>query len=252
MTLTMMDRATKARIEEAIASLVSVRADGNRARITLPLLYPSGAGCSVEVTVNGENCFVSDFGFGAMEAEMQGADSFYDSHARKAADHFGVGFDGMSIFAAWAALGRMDAAVIAVANASVQAATWAIMSASEERERRDNAELFERVREYFGERAVSKRGELSGRDAKWQVHNVVALASRKRAVFEFVTTHTNSISNKYMMFSDLSRLEDTYSLNSVVRSIPRMGNKGAMLAGVSHVIELDSPRETYVRFAEVA
>jgi hypothetical protein len=251
MTLT-MDRAVKAKIEEAVADLISARVDGSRARITLPLLYPSGSGCAVEVIVNGENCFVSDFGFGAMEAEMQGADSLYDSHARKAASHFGIGFDGMSIFATWASLGRMDAAVIAVANASVQAATWAIMSASEEKERRDNAELYDRVREYFGELAVSKREELSGRDAKWPVHNVVTLPKGKRAVFEFVTSHSNSISNKYMMFSDLSRREDAYSLNSVVKSIPSMGNKGAMLADVSHVIELNSPRETYVRYAEAA
>ena len=49
--------------------------------------------------VNGDNCFVSDFGFGSMEAEMYGAESFYESNAKKAADRFGVGFDGMgSIF----------------------------------------------------------------------------------------------------------------------------------------------------------
>ena len=79
----------------------------------------------------------------------------------------------------------------------------AILSASEEKERRDNAELYERVREFFGDRAVAKREELGGREAKWAAHNVVTLPNRRKAVFEFVTAHTNSISSKYMMFSDL-------------------------------------------------
>jgi hypothetical protein len=253
MTLT-ADRTIKAKIEEAVAGLVSVReSGGDRARISLPLLYPSGSGSAVEVMVNGDNCFVSDFGFGAMEAEMYGAEPFYGINAKKAADQFGVGFDGMSIFKTWASLGRLDAAVMAVANASVQAATWAIMSASVEKERRDNAELYDRVREFFGDRAVSKREELGGRDAKWSAHNVVTLPNHRKAVFEFVTAHTNSISNKYMMFSDLARREeDAYSLNSVVKSIPHIGSKGALLADVSHLIELNSPKETYLRFAEAA
>ena len=251
MTLT-LDRAVKDKIEEAAAGLVAVRANGDRARISLPLLYPSGSGSAVEVMVNGDNCFVSDFGFGAMEAEMYGAESFYESNARKAADRFGVGFDGMSIFKTWTSLSRLDAAVVAVANASVQAASWAIASASEEKERRYNAELFDRVRQFFGDRAVSKREELGGREARWEARNVVTLPNRRKAVFEFVTAHANSISSKYMMFSDLSRVEDAYSLNSVVKSITRIGTKGAMLADVSHLVELNSPKETYLRFAEAA
>ena len=82
MTLT-ADQTIKAKIEEAVAGLVSVRADGDRVRIALPLLYPSGSGSAVEVMVNGDNCFVSDFGFGAMETEMYGADPFYESNAKK-------------------------------------------------------------------------------------------------------------------------------------------------------------------------
>ena len=251
MTLT-LERAIKERIEEAAAGLISVRADGDRARISLPLLYPSGSGGAVEVMVNGDNCFVSDFGFGAMEAEMYGAESFYESNAKKAADRFGVGFDGMSIFKTWASLGRLDAAVVAVANASVQAATGAIMRASEEKERRDNTALYERVREFFGDRAVARHEELGGKEAKWRASNVVTLSNRKKAVFEFVNAHSTSISSKFMMFSDLSRVEEAYSLNSVVKSITDIGSKAAMLADVSNLVPLDAPKETYLRYAQAA
>ncbi len=251
MTLT-LERAITQRIEEAAAGLISVRADGDRARISLPLLYPSGSGSAVEVMVNGDNCFVSDFGFGAMEAEMYGAESFYESNAKKAADRFGVGFDGMSIFKTWASLGRLDAAVVAVANASVQAATGAIMRASEEKERRDNAALYERVREFFKGNAVARHEELGGKEAKWNAQNVVTLSNRKKAVFEFVNAHPTSISSKFMMFSDLGRVEETYSLNSVVKSIPNLGRKGAMLADVSNLVPLDASKETYLRYAQAA
>jgi hypothetical protein len=207
MTL-ILERAIKEKIEEAAAGLISVRPDGDRARISLPLLYPSGSGSgsAVEVMVNGDNCFVSDFGFGALEAEIYGAEPFYENSAKKAADRFGVGFDGMSIFKTWASLSRLDAAVVAVANASVQAATGAIVRASEEKERRDNAALYERVREFFGDHAVAKHEELGGREAKWEAQNAVTLSNRRKAVFELVNAHLNSISSKYIVFADLSNL----------------------------------------------
>ena len=126
------------------------------------------------------------------------------------------------------------------------------MNASEEKERRDNAALYERVREFFGHRAVSKYEELGGRDAKWQAQNVVTLPNRRKAVFELVNAHPNSISSKYIMFADLSRVEEAYSLNSVVKSITNIGSKGAMLADVSNLVELDSPKEVYLRYAEAA
>ena len=61
--------------------------------------------------------------------------------------------------------------------------------------------LYERVREFFSDRAVAKHEELGGRDAKWQAQNVVTLSDRRKAVFELVNTHPNSISSKFMMFS---------------------------------------------------
>ena len=245
--------AIQERVDEAVRRLVSGRVTGDRARIALPVLYPSGAGAAVEIIINGDRCFISDFGFGQLEAEMQGADDFYGFAARKASERFGVGFDGASIFATWASLGKLEGAVAAVANASVQAVSNAVMSAVEEKERNNNLELYERVCHIFGASSVAKKQDVSGKDAIWSAHNVVTLPNRRVAIFEFVNEHQNSISNKFMMFSDLSSIEgQSYSLNSIVKSVDRLGKKGAMLADVSHVFEIGAPPAQFLRYAEAA
>jgi hypothetical protein len=247
-----LSRTIRDRIEEAASSLISTHMEGERARIALPVLYPSGSGSAVDVMVNGSNCFVSDFAFGLMEAEMYGADEFYDSCARKAADRFGVGFDGASVFAAWASLDRLEGAICSVSNASVQAASFAIMRATEEKDKRNNREVFERVREIFGEKNVARQQDIAGREDTWPAHNVVKIPNKRLAVFEYVTANTNSIASKFLMFSDLSKVEDAYSLNSVVKNISSIGPKGSMLADVSNVLQIDSSRDEYWRFLRAA
>jgi hypothetical protein len=247
------DKILKDRLDRAVSRLMAVRVDGDSARVAVPVLYPSGSGCSVEIIVNGGRCFVSDLALGHLEAEMQGADEFYGHSAKRAAEHFGVGYDGLSVFAQWASLDKLETAVAAVANASVQAATSAIFRAAEEKHKQKNIEVFERVRVIFGAQLVVKSADVSGRDASWEAHNVVTFPDRRRAIFEFVSESQNSIANKFMMFSDLSKTDDAgLSLKSVVKSIDRIGKKGSMLADVSNVIELSANADEFRRCAKVA
>ncbi len=242
----------KGRLDQAISRLMAVSMDGEGARLSVPVLYPSGTGGAVEVVVSGDRCFVSDLGLGHLEAEMQGADSFYDGCARLAAERFSVGYDGLSIFASWASISKIESAVTLVANASVNAASAAIFKAMEETVKQQNHEVYDRVVSIFGQEAVTREMDLPGRDATWPAHNVVALPEGRKAIFEFVRDNQNSIANKFMMYSDLSRREGVYSLNSVVRSIEKIGNKGAMLADISNVIELNANPTEFVRYARAA
>lgn len=139
-----------------------------------------------------------------------------------------------------------------VANASTNATTAAIFKAMDEKEKQQNTEVYERIAAIFGERAVTKKMELPGRDAVWEAHNVVSFPTGKSAVFEFVKSKQNSIANKFMMFSDMARREGEYSLNSVVNSIENIGKKGAMLADVSNVIELGADPSEFKRYATAA
>jgi hypothetical protein len=241
----------KGRIEVAVKRLASSRVEGERARIALPILYPSGAGSAVEVVLSDDKCFVSDIGLGFTEAEMYGASDFYTPSAQKAVERFGVGFDGLGIFVVQAPLDRIEGAVAAVANASVNAANGAIYKAMEEKEKKKNTDLFEKVCRVFGSTHVRKYEEIRGRDAVWPAHNVVLIRGHK-SIFEYVNDNPTSIASKFIMFSDLSRIGDELSLNSVVNSVESIGPKGKMLADVSNVIPFASSDHEYRRYARAA
>lgn len=117
-------------IAEAVGRTLSSRQFGETTIISLPVMYPSGAFAGVHVTVSGDRCYVSDAAIGMREAEVAGVGDFFDGTARTAAEWFGVGYDGASIFAASAPLSRIEGAVIAVANASSRAVTHALLSAA--------------------------------------------------------------------------------------------------------------------------
>ena len=233
------------RLHNAIARLMKITPDGDRARVSVPISYPSGSSAAVEIIFNDGNCFVSDFGLGQMEAEMLGADTYYSAAARKAADRFGVGFDGLSIFKTWASIDRIEGAIMAVSNASAFASGAAIYKAAEEKDRQKNDELFERVSHAFGVNNVAKSYELIGRDAPWDAHNVVLLPTGRRAVFEYVSENQNSIASKFQMFSDLSKSDQNYSLTSVVSNLEKLGRKGVMLADVSTIMALSANDDAY-------
>lgn len=239
----------KARIERAIARLMPLTGSGDRAKIAVPILYPSGSSAAVEIMLNGGKCFVSDLGLGQMEAEMNGADIYYDASARRAAANYHVAYDGLSIFATWASLENIESAILGVSNASVFAATNAIHKAVEEKDRKRNDAVYEKVARLFGPHQVVRHTDVIGENATWEAHNVVTFPRGKLGVFEFVSANQNSVASKYMMFSDLSKLEDRYVLTSVVSSITSIGGKAAMLQDVSEILQIDAADADFLRRA---
>lgn len=234
------------RLERAVSRLMGTRLNGDRARMAVPALFPSGSSAAVEIVLNGNDCFVSDMGLGQAEAEMQGASTFYDFAARKAIERFGVGYDGLSIFVVRTSLDQIETAISVVANASVNAASTAIYRALEEREKTKSEELFRKVSRAFGQSSVAREEEVIGREAAWPAHNVVTIEDRK-IIFEYVTENQISIASKFMMFSDLSKSSRSYSLNSVVSNIDKLGAKGAMLADVSYVMQIAANDDDFRR-----
>lgn len=247
-----MQGAIENRIKEAVARLMATRGSPDSIRVSVPVLYPSGSSSTVEIGSIGETCFVSDMGFGHTEAFLANAGDFYDRQARDAAERFGIGYDGQSIFLVHAPIDRIEGAIAAVSNASVQAASLAVLKASEDKERKRNDQVYDRVRSIFGADAVTKSAEIEGRHAVWTAHNVVSLPRGRRAIFEFVTAHQNSVSNKFMMFSDIASRHQELALNSVVRSVANLGAKATMLQDVSNVIQLDASNDDFLRYAKAA
>jgi hypothetical protein len=247
----LIDEITKNRIAQAMEKLVSTRFEGESAIVSLPISYPSGSLSAVSISINDENCFISDCAIGYREAEMSGAADFYDAAARHVSAWFGVGYDGASVFAASAHIDRVAGAAIAVANASAGAVSRAVMKAAEAKERNRNSAVFEILSDVFGRTNVEKTARITGRDAEWDAHNVVCVRGR-RSVFEYVSSSPTSVAFKFQMFSDIVKIEDPPALVSVVDSVEKLGRKGAMLSDVSDIIEVKSARSVYERYGRAA
>jgi hypothetical protein len=238
-------------VSKAVSRLFSAELYGETVTVSLPVSYPSGAFAGVNVSLSGGLCFVSDSAIGLREAEMACAADFYDSCAKQAASWFGCAYDGVSVFAASAPIDRIEGAISAVANASVQAVSNAMLKAGDAKDRISNLQVYEIVAGIFGHQNVTRKMEIAGRDATWEANNVVK-ARGEITIFEFVSDHSNSIASKFLMFSDLVRREDPPHLVSLVKSIEKLGPKGSMLGDVSNVIQLDAKREVFLRYSNAA
>mmetsp|Transcript_27439 Transcript_27439/g.50593 ORF Transcript_27439/g.50593 Transcript_27439/m.50593 type:complete len:221 (-) Transcript_27439:350-1012(-) len=220
--------------------------------MNVPVMYPSGATTTVEIEMNGGNCWVSDMGHGLVEAEYMGAQGFYTKSAKDVAGQHGVQFDGNSIFALWVPVARLESAIVCVANSSCQAAQSAIQSASEQKATKKNDQIFERIQAVFGKNIVSKSADIQGRHAQWDAKNVVIFPDRRKAVFEFMTGNSISVSSKFLMFSDILKANDGVSLNAVVSKANQLNSKGQMIADVANIIEFTATDQEFMQVAKAS
>lgn len=242
----------EARAREALSRISSVRELDGRLMIDLPVMYPSGSMVVVEVERNRDRYWVSDAGHGLIEAEFMGAVEFFPRSARKSAEDFAVDFDGNAMFALWVSDTRLEAAIAAVANASSVASHDAIRRASEVQGRRQNEKIFEQISRVFGAKTVARSAEINGRHATWDAHNVVIFPNQRKAIFEYMTEHSNSVSSKFLMFSDIRAKSDETSLNAVVRRIDQLDRKAQLVGDVANILPLDASDDVYRRSASAA
>ncbi len=240
------------RVEVALRRIASVREVGGQFVVNVPVRYPSGGMAVVSVEENKGHCWVSDLGHGLMEAEYHGAQDYYTRSAREVSQAFGVDFDGHSIFALHVPMSRLESAIVCVANASSQAAQDAVRLASESQFNRKSDQIYDRIARIFGPTTVARMRLISGRHVQWEARNVVALPTGRTAVFEYMSTHTNSVSSKFLMFSDIRMLDQEMSLNVVVQSIRSLDAKGQMIGDIANIVEVSAAEQDYIQFANAA
>lgn len=252
MTTVFNDKVTVQRVTEALRRIASVGDADGRVVINLPIMYPSGANVVVEIERNDDRFWVSDMGYGSLEAETSGAQSFFRKCADRLASEFSVQFDGDAIFALWVNNSRLESAIVCVANASARASAEAVRAASEARVKQDNERIFSKIVEVFGSRIVARTADIVGRHAHWEAHNVVVFPNRQTAVFEHMTPHTTSISTRFLMFSDIRAADQSVSLNAVVRDVESLGEKGQMIADLANIVPISASSEQISQFARRA
>ncbi|MDW3181365.1 hypothetical protein [Roseobacter sp.] len=236
----------RARIERAAQRLMAAReTEGGRVLLDVPVSYPSGSSVVVEIEQNSDRIWVSDMGMGLVEAEMMAAQDSFQKLARTKAEEFGIGYDNSAMFVLWAPAARLEAAVVCVANASAQAAADAVRLASEAQVKRQAAAVFDRIRLVFGERKVARAVQVQGKRSAWEAHNVVLFEGARKAIFEPMTMNANSISAKFLMFSDLAEGAPQVSLNAVVDDVHRLDPKAQMVGDIANIIDLKASDEVF-------
>lgn len=246
------DREATERVREALSRIAAVRGLDGRLVVDVPVMYPSGATVVVELERNADRYWVSDMGHGRIETEFVAAQEYFATAARRVASEYSVEFDGNAIFALWVPSARLEAAIICVANASNRACSDAIRAASEAKGRRENDRIFERIEKVFGPKQVNRSIDLAGRHAHWEAHNVVIFPDRRRAVFEAMTSHPNSVSSRFLMFSDIKSADEDISLNAVVRDLSSVDEKAQIIGNVANIVAFDATDEELKRFAKAS
>ena len=112
----------RAALDDAVRHLVAAKHYAAGTIVTMPVIYPSGSSVALDVTMQGERCFVSDMGNAFDEAEMMGTSRYFKSEATRIAESYQIKFDGRIIFVEDVPFDRVGGAMVIVANASAEAA----------------------------------------------------------------------------------------------------------------------------------
>jgi hypothetical protein len=241
------DSQLENRVRLALSRIAAVREVDGRLVLDIPVRYPSGSTVVVEIERNQDEFWVSDMGLAHVEAELMAAQGCFAKSAKKAAERYSVGFDGNAIFTLRVPNGRLEAAIICVANASQFACEEAIRNASEAQFSERSNKIFDRVAKIFGRNLVAKSAEMRGRHTTWEAHNVVVFPDRRTAVFESMTNNSISVSSKYLMFSDLRAASDDIALNVVVGSISSLDPKAQMIGDLANILSFSDITDDEIR-----
>lgn len=194
-------------IERIVRDLVRVKNTGRGAVITTPVLFPSGAHVTVSVTINGDNCFITDDGAAFAEADMMGAPDIFKRAARGVADESGIRFNSFEFFEANTRAEKAAGMIAIVADAAKRAVQITSERLAKRVELDTKALVIDRLREVFGRDAVTPDADISGASTHaWKIDALVKDSTRLIAV-ESVTPSPVSVSSAYVKLDDIRRIE---------------------------------------------
>lgn len=246
----MATRSIASAVDEAISQLVRTEHFVAASVATLPILYPSGASVQVEISLQGDRCFVTDGGGAHQEAEMMGTLRYFAREASRIAAEAGIRFDGHDLFIAEVPLVSVGAAMVAVGNCSQLASAFSVQRAAQREAADRGDELYRRLRELLPTKDVAREAELRGASSHpWSI-DVLVRGDTAPAAFEVVAKQHISVVNTAAKFGDLVRLELPPRTISVVRNRREFGDLIGVLSGVStSVIETSANDATLLKVA---
>lgn len=233
-------------VQDALNHLINVERLPGGTRISMPVLYPSGACVIVEVVKQNDRYLVSDRGGAAAEADMLGASWQFQREAKRVASEAGIRFDGRDMFVAEVNQSMLETALVIVADCSKEAASHAALSAAERSQTDAKDLLFARLSSTFTKRDVAKDVELIGSsNHKWRV-SVMVRGGTRLGLFEPVSAQYVSVVGAAAKFHDFAALEKPPTRVAVVKSKKDFGDFfGVVAAASSNVIEQNADNESF-------
>lgn len=233
---------------QAVGQLVSVRAWGDAAFVSLPIFYPSGTAVTVKIEKARDGFRVSDSGLAYREIEQVGAERYFVSNAKVFAEEIDAEADKRSLVL-MASPAELAGAMADIASASARMAHKIMAKVGNRGEAEISDHLYERLKVVFGAPRVERAIKIVGPSTKeWEADAIVHLDGRQ-AVFQAVPNHHASIYSTSAMFHDLALKEHPPVTISVVRNKSELGAFLGILSQAGHVIEEGQADQTYERAA---
>lgn len=136
-------------IEDALRSISFAWKDGDRNLVALPVQYPSGALCTLDVHAGRLEAHVSDMARGFREASTLCDETCFARLANAEARRRGIVYEDGAFVVRKVDIGMLAAALVAVGNASVFVARDAIRMDAEKKEEAHKEAIYHKVRLAF-------------------------------------------------------------------------------------------------------
>lgn len=229
-------------VDEAVRRLVTTSHFAAGSIVSMPVSYPSGTTVTLEITMQQGRCFVSDRGGAFQEAEMFGAPRYFKTEAVRIAEAAGIRFDGRDMFVAEVPPENLRGAMVAVANASAEATTAAMLRAADRGDHDARENLYARLVSIYKTKDVQKDAQLIGKsNHKWRV-SVLVMDKTQQWVFEPVTGNYISAVGTAAKFQDFAQIEFPPSRAAVIKSRDDMKDFYGLIAGASNrVLTMSDP-----------
>lgn len=234
-------------------SLADARHERDGSYITLPVLYPSGSLVVVRIESHrGGRWLVSDVGLGFQEADLMGGGHVFTRAAVLAAARAGVHVGHKAFFVPEVRREQLVGAISTVAACSQEAVQMTAVKLAETRHADAGDRLYDRLARLFTPAKVARNAEiLSASNTPWPVATLVTTDGRK-AVYEPVSEHPNSVAAAVTKFVDLVQLAEPPARIAVVKSKEAMGTRLSLVASAAVVVEESVPDQTLESLATAA
>jgi hypothetical protein len=235
-------------VQRAVSRLTSVRHDSSGSFVTMPHMYPSGGSVVIWIDRFPPHYLVSDYGLGARECEIMGADRRqYLRHAEPVAENAGVEIALDGAFQVVVSEGQLEGAIKAIASCSLDVAT-SFAHRRHQRARSDAKTIMvAKLERLFGQPSVAKEVEFQGAsDTPWQIDAVVTHRDHL-ALFETVTPWFPSVASTLAKFGDIRLLDGAPTRNAVLSTKDGFGSWITALAQTSNVIQATANDSAFAR-----